>query len=433
VANLQVELLSELKPERRQAILCRSQADVSQVLEVVAPILAALRRDGDAESLRQHQQFKADITATDLLATDEEIEAAYRVLDPQVLAALKTAAANIEIFHQAQRERQMWALEVQPGILAGRLTRPLERVGCYIPGGLASYPSSALMNIIPAKVAGVTEIVAATPPGPEMAVNPATLVAAHLAGAQCLFKIGGPWAIGSLAYGTGLVPRVDKIVGPGNKYVTAAKLLVFGQVDIDSPAGPSEALILADDTAEARYVAVDFLSQVEHDPEAAAVLVTPSSDLARAVVEIIAKELPHLPRREIIEAALAKYSAVLIAESLEAALEFANLYAPEHLQIITRDPFALLLRIRHAGSIFLGPYAPVPVGDYASGTNHVLPTGGCARMFSGLSVDDFIKKPTFQHLSREALQSLKDTVITLAEHEGLILHARAVAERFRYA
>jgi histidinol dehydrogenase len=432
VANLQVELLTELTPARRQAILCRSQEDVSQVLEVVAPILAALRRDGDAESLRQHQQFKADITVTDLVATDEEIEAAYRVLDPQVLAALKTAAANIETFHQAQRERQMWALEVQPGILAGRLTRPLARVGCYIPGGLASYPSSALMNIIPAKVAGVTEIVAATPPGPEMAVNPATLVAAHLAGAQKLFKIGGPWAIGSLAYGTGLVPRVDKIVGPGNKYVTAAKLLVFGQVDIDSPAGPSEALILADDTAEARYVAVDFLSQVEHDPEAAAVLVTPSSALARAVVQIIGEELPRLPRREIIESALAKYSAVLIAASLEAALEFANLYAPEHLQIITRDPFALLPRIRHAGSIFLGPYAPVPVGDYASGTNHVLPTGGCARMFSGLSLDDFIKKPTFQYLSREALRTLKDTVITLAEHEGLMLHARAVAERFRY-
>ena len=280
--DLQVELLTELAPARRQAILSRSQEDVSAVLEVVAPILAALRADGDAESLRQHQQFKADITGADLLATPEEIEAAYRVLDPQVTAALKTAAANIEKFHRAQLDREMWAMEVQPGILAGRLSRPLTRVGCYIPGGLASYPSSALMNIIPAKVAGVPEIVAATPPGPEMAVNPATLVAAHLAGASRLFKLGGPWAIGSLAYGTKMVPRVDKIVGPGNKYVTAAKLLVFGQVGIDSPAGPSEALILADDTATARYVAVDFLSQVEHDPEAAAVLVTPDADLARA-------------------------------------------------------------------------------------------------------------------------------------------------------
>ncbi|MFZ5448436.1 MAG: histidinol dehydrogenase [Thermodesulfobacteriota bacterium] len=431
MANLQVELLTDLAPERRQAILSRSQEDVSAVLETVAPILAALRRDGDAESLRQHGQFKADITVADLEATPQEIEAAYRTLNPPVLAALKTAAGNIEKFHQAQREREMWALEVQPGILAGRLTRPLARVGCYIPGGLASYPSSALMNIIPAKVAGVTEIVAATPPGPEMAVNPATLVAAHLAGAQRLFKIGGPWAIGSLAYGTGLVPRVDKIVGPGNKYVTAAKLLVFGQVDIDSPAGPSEALILADDTAVPRFVALDFLSQVEHDPEAAAVLVTTSADLAREVVEIITTELPYLPRREIIEAALSKYSAVLVAPNLDAALEFANLYAAEHLQVVTRDPFALLSRIQHAGSIFLGPYAPVPVGDYASGTNHVLPTGGCARMFSGLSVDDFIKKPTFQHFTPEALKALKDTVITLADHEGLFLHARAVAERFR--
>jgi histidinol dehydrogenase len=433
VADFQVESLDELAPARRQAILSRSQVDVSAVLEVVAPILAALRQDGDAESLRQHGQFKAAITVADLEATPGEIEAAYRSLDPKVLAALQTAAANIEKFHQAQREREMWALEVRPGILAGRLTRPLARVGCYIPGGLASYPSSALMNIIPAKVAGVAEIMAATPPGPEMAVNPATLVAAHLAGAQRLFKIGGPWAIGSFAYGTGLVPRVDKIVGPGNKYVTAAKLLVFGQVDIDSPAGPSEALILADETAEARFVALDFLSQVEHDPEAAAVLVTTSRDLAQQVVEIITRELPHLPRKEIILAALAKYSAVLVALSLAAAVEFANLYAPEHLQVITREPFALLPRIQHAGSIFLGPYAPVPVGDYASGTNHVLPTGGCARMFSGLSVDDFIKKPTFQHFSREALSGLKDTVITLAEHEGLFLHARAVAERFRNA
>jgi len=434
MAGLQIEYLQRLSPARRQTILVRSRGDVSEVLAQVATILADLRREGDAESLRQHRQFKADLTLADLEATPEEIAAAYRAVAPEVLAALKAAAANIERFHRAQIGREMWAMEVQPGILAGRLSRPLERVGCYIPGGLASYPSSALMTIIPAKVAGVREIIAATPPGPEMAVNPATLVAAHLAGASRLFKIGGPWAIGSLAYGTELVPRVDKIVGPGNKYVTAAKLLVFGAVGLDSPAGPSEVLILADETAEPRFLAMDFLSQVEHDPEAAAVLVTPAAELAQKVVEIINAELPHLPRREIIEAALApsKYSAALVTKTLEEAVEFANLYAAEHLQIVTREPFALLPRIRHAGSIFLGPYAPVPVGDYASGTNHVLPTGGCARMFSGLSVDDFIKKPTFQHLSREALASLKDTVITLAESEGLPLHARAVAERFRY-
>lgn len=431
MTNFRVEYLDRLAPGRRQEILSRSQEDVSQVLDTVRPILAALRQLGDEENLRQHG-LNPGFTPADLEVKEEEIQAAYRTLDPKILAALKAAAANIEKFHQAQREREMWAVELRPGLLAGRLIRPLDRVGCYIPGGLASYPSSALMNIIPAKVAGVKEIIACTPPGENLALNPATLVAAHLAGVQRFFKLGGPWAIGSLAYGTATVPRVDKIVGPGNKYVTAAKLLVFGVVDIDSPAGPSEALILADETAEARLVAADFLSQVEHDPDAAAVLVTTDKTLARQVVDLILAELPSLPRREIIEAALAKYSAVLVAANLDAALDFANLYAAEHLQVMTRDPLSLLPRIRHAGSIFLGPYAPVPVGDYASGTNHVLPTGGCARMFSGLSVDDFIKKPTFQHLSREALASLKDTVITLAEAEGLPLHARAVAERFRY-
>jgi histidinol dehydrogenase len=432
MADLKLEYLDKLTPERQAHLLNRSKTDVTEVLDDVRTILAALRRDGDDESLRWHRQYKADITVDDLEVTAGEIEAAYRVLDPKVLDALKIAAANIEKFHQAQREREIHALEVVPGILAGRLIRPLARVGCYIPGGLASYPSSALMNIIPAKVAGVKEIIACTPPGPEMALNPATVAAAHLAGAQRLFKLGGPWAIGSMAYGTALVPKVDKIVGPGNKYVTAAKLLVFGEVNIDSPAGPSEALIITDDSAEARFVAADFLSQVEHDANAAAVLVTTSEALAQKVIDIITAEMPSLPRREIIEAAFAN-SAFLVARDLDEALDFANLYAAEHLQIMTKDPFAVLPRIQHAGSIFLGPYAPVPVGDYASGTNHVLPTGGCARMFSGLSVDDFIKKPTFQHLSREGLANLKDAVIMLAEAEGLPLHARAVAERFRYA
>jgi len=433
MAVLKLEYLNQLSPARRDHLLHRSKTDVSQVLEEVRHILGALHRDGDAESLRWHRQYKDDLTVAELEVSPAEIEAAYDSLDPRVLRALESAAANIEAFHTAQREREMWAVEVRPGILAGRLVRPIPRVGCYIPGGLASYPSSALMNIIPAKVAGVPEIIACTPPGEGMALNPATLVAAHQAGAHRFFKLGGPWAIGSLAYGTELVPKVDKIVGPGNKYVTAAKLLVFGEVDIDSPAGPSEALIVADDTAEARFVAADFLSQVEHDPDAAAVLVTPSEPLAQKVVDLILAELPALPRREILEAAMEKNSAVLVTRDLPEALEFANLYAPEHLQIMTKDPFALLPHIQHAGSIFLGAFAPVPVGDYASGTNHVLPTGGAARMFSGLSVDDFVKRPTFQHLSREGLASLRETVVLLAETEGLPLHARAVAERFRYA
>jgi histidinol dehydrogenase len=431
--KLTVEKLHELSPERHQSILQRSREDISAVLEEVKKIVEAVRQHGDAEALGIYNDYKKDLSLDDLVASSDEIQAAYDSLDPQVLKALQMAAANIEKFHQAQLEREMWSIEVQPGILAGRLYRPLERVGCYIPGGLAKYPSTVLMTIIPARVAGVQEIIACTPPDQGMLIHDATLAAAHLAGAQRIFKIGGPWAIASMAYGTDSVPKVDKIVGPGNKYVTAAKLLVFGEVAIDSPAGPSEALILADETAEVRYVVADFLSQAEHDPDAAAVLVTTSEKLARQVVDLIIEEFPLLPRQEILQAAIENHSAVLVAPDLSEALDFVNLYAPEHLQILTREPFEVLPRIRHAGSIFLGPYAPVPVGDYASGTNHVLPTGQCARMFSGLSVDDFIKKPTFQHLSLAGLQSLKEAVIILAEAEGLPLHARAIAERFRYA
>ena len=434
MAGLQIEYLERLSPARREIILGRSRGDVSEVLAQVAPILAALRREGDAESLRQHRQFKADLTLGDLEASPEEIAAAYRAVEPDVLAALKAAAANIEKFHRAQQEREMWAMEVQPGILAGRLSRPLARVGCYIPGGLASYPSSALMTIIPAKVAGVQEIIAATPPGPEMAVNPATLVAAHLAGASRLFKIGGPWAIGSLAYGTELVPRVDKIVGPGNKYVTAAKLLVFGTVAIDSPAGPSEVLILADETAEPRFLAMRLPVPGGARPRGRRGSGHPCFRAGpKGSGDHQLGAPPPAPAGDH-RGGPGPYQILRGAGCRDPGGGGGVRQPLRRRASADRHPGALRppARIRHAGSIFLGPYAPVPVGDYASGTNHVLPTGGCARMFSGLSVDDFIKKPTFQHLSREALAGLKDTVITLAESEGLPLHARAVAERFRY-
>ena len=272
---------------------------------------------------------------------------------------------------------------------------------------------------------------AITPPSKGMKANSATLVAADIAGCDRIFKVGGPWGVAGLAYGTETMPKVDKIVGPGNKYVTAAKMMVYGHVDIDSPAGPSEALILADDTGDPELIAVDFLSQVEHDPDSAAVLVTTSESLATAVCDIIAREYETLPRKEIFESSLKKHSYVFIARDMDQAVAFTNEYATEHLQVMTKDPFITLNKIKHAGSIFLGPYAPVPVGDYASGTNHVLPTGQCARMFSGLSLDDFIKKPTFQYLSKEGLAGLKDTVITLAEAEGLPIHAKAIKARFK--
>ncbi len=425
------ERIKDLTTEKRRAVMERSMEDISTVYESVRQIVADIRARGDEVSLTHYRKHKADISPADLEVSREEIEQAYKRVDSKVVECLKVAAANIVKFHQAQREREMWSIEITDGILAGRLTRPMDIVGCYIPGGTAVYPSSILMTVLPAKVAGVATVVAITPPAKGMVANPVTLVAADVAGCDRVFKVGGPWGVASLAYGTETMPKVDKIVGPGNKYVTAAKMLVYGQVDIDSPAGPSEALILADETGDAELIAVDFLSQIEHDPDSAAVLVTNSQALADEVCRLIDQEFHSLPRKEIIQSALTKHSYVLVAGDMEEAVDFTNEYATEHLQILTADPFITLNKIKHAGSIFLGPYAPVPVGDYASGTNHVLPTGQCARMFSGLSVDDFIKKPTFQYLSKKGLAGLKDVVVTLAEAEGLPIHARAVQARFK--
>jgi histidinol dehydrogenase len=424
------ERLKDLDPQRRTALITRSMEDISGIYEQTRAIVQSIQRDGDAVTLKHYQKNKSDITLRDLQVQPEEVKSAYQQVEKDVVQALKAASKNIEKFHRAQVERDMWTVEIREGILAGRITRPLDSVGAYVPGGQANYPSSVLMNIIPAKVAGVKTVVACTPPKKGQVADPVTIVAADIAGADYLFKIGGPWAIAGLAYGTGIMPKVDKIVGPGNKYVTAAKMAVFGIVNIDSPAGPSEALIVADETARSEWVVWDFLSQIEHDPDAGAVLVTPSFRLAEEVCKIINRELPKLERKEIIEEALTRHSAILVTSHLKEAVDFANEYAAEHLQIVTEDPWIILPQIKHAGSIFMGAYAPVPAGDYASGTNHVLPTGGCARMFSGLSVDDFIKKPTFQYLSRKGLKGLKDTITLLARKEGLPLHAKTIEVRF---
>jgi histidinol dehydrogenase len=431
VEFIKPERLGDLSPERKEALLKRSMEDISDIYEETRAIVRDVQKGQDQVILKHYKKYKSDIRSTDLLIQPDEIKAAYKQVDKPVQQALKLAAKNIEKFHRAQLEREMWSIEVMPGILAGRIRRPLETIGAYVPGGQANYPSSVLMNIIPARVAGVSTIVACTPPQKGMKADPVTIVAADIAGTDYLFKVGGPWAIAGMAYGTESIPKVDKIVGPGNKYVTAAKMTVFGTVDIDSPAGPSEALIVADETARPEWMTWDFLSQIEHDPDAGAVLVTPSLSLAEKVCEIINKELSGLDRKEIIQSALTRHSAILVTSNLKEAVDFANAYGAEHLQIVTEDPWIILPMINHAGSIFMGPYAPVPAGDYASGTNHVLPTGGCARMFSGLSVDDFIKKPTFQYLSKKGLQGLRKTITLLAEKEGLPLHARAVEERFK--
>jgi histidinol dehydrogenase len=415
---LKPEKIDTLKPEQYRIIMKRSSEDIDSIYEEVREIVLDVRDNGDQVSLDHYKKYKHDLTVKDLEVTKEDVEEAYRNVDPKVIDALKVASENIVKFHRAQMEREMWMIDIADGILAGRMTTPLERVGAYIPGRRAAYPSSILMTILPAKVAGVKEIVACTPPDEGMVINPSTIVAADIAGSTKIFKVGGPWGIASMAYGTEAIPKVDKIVGPGNKYVTAAKIMVFGQVGIDSPAGPSEGMILADTTGNADLITIDLLSQSEHDPDAASILVTTSDELALKVANNINKELPTLPRKEIITSSLTKYSSILIARDIEQAIDFVNEYAPEHLEILTEEPFVTLKKIKNAGSIFMGPFSPIPVGDYASGTNHVLPTGQAARAFSGLSVDDFIKKPTFQYLSKDGLSSLKDTVVTLAEAEG---------------
>lgn len=424
-----VEKLSELSPERYSVIMQRSMEEVGDVYEDVRAICADIRARGDAVTLEHYRKLKEDITVADLKATRGEIEAAYNQVPTEVVEHLKFAADNITRFHRAQFERDMWSIEIAPGILAGRVARPMDSAGCYIPGRQASYPSSVLMTILPAKVAGVEQVIACTPPDTGMVANPTSLVAADLAGCVEVFKIGGPWAIASMAYGTDTVPAINKIVGPGNKYVTAAKMAVFGTVAIDSPAGPSEILILADDSARPEWLAIDFLSQAEHDQDAAAVLVTPSMALAEATADAIQCAFDAADRQEILRPALENNSAIVVTNTMEEALAFTNAYAAEHLEVAVDEPMLLLPRIKHAGSIFLGHYAPVPAGDYATGTNHVLPTGLTAKMFSGLSIDDFLKRPTWQLLSREGLAYLAPVVQGLSAAEGLPMHGEAVRVR----
>ncbi len=428
---LKPEKIDNVRPEQYRIIMKRSSEDIDSIYEEVREIVLDVRDNGDQVSLNHYKKYKHGLTLKDMEVTKEDVEEAYRNVDSKVIDALKFASENIVKFHRAQIEKEMWMIDIADGILAGRMMTPLERVGAYIPGRRAAYPSSILMTILPAKVAGVKEIVACTPPDQGMIINPSTIVAADIAGSTKIFKVGGPWGIASMAYGTKTIPKVDKIVGPGNKYVTAAKIMVFGQVGIDSPAGPSEGMILADKTGNVDFITIDLLSQSEHDPDAASILVTTSDELALKVSNKINKELPKLPRKEIITSSLTKHSYILIARDIEQAIDFVNEYAPEHLEIMTEEPFVTLKKIKNAGSIFMGPFSPIPVGDYASGTNHVLPTGQTARMFSGLSVDDFIKKTTFQYLSKDGLSFLKDTVVTLAEAEGLPLHARTILERFK--
>ncbi|MDR1040185.1 MAG: histidinol dehydrogenase [Deltaproteobacteria bacterium] len=425
---IKVERLNDLSPARREGILARSTVSLEETMEATREILRRLREDPERELLREYGPLKAGLKLEDFRATDGEIEEAFRVCDPGLIAALKDASRNILKFHELQLERQGSLCETMPGLVCGRVSRPLASAGVYVPGGRAAYPSSALMNVIPARAAGVKVIACSSPPGEGFRIRPEILAAASLAGATSIWKLGGAWAVGSLAYGLCGVPKVDKIVGPGSSWVNAAKMAVFGDVDVDLPAGPSEGFIVADSGADAGHLAWDFLAQLEHDPQAAAVLVTPSEELARKTASRVSELLPGLSRSAIVREALAN-AAILVADDLDECLDFANLYAPEHLQIVAAEPLSLLGRVVNAGSVFLGPWSPIPCGDYASGPNHVLPTGGAARAFSGLSADSFMKKITFQQLSRGALEALSPAVTTIARAEGLECHAETVLAR----
>ena len=413
--------------ETANELIKRSQADINEILSIGSDILMDVKENKDEAVKRYTAKFdKAELE--DLQVSKDEIKEAYDNLDKNLIEALERASLNIEKFHNAQIPEE-WFMEVDTGITAGQIIRPINSVGCYIPGGRAAYPSSILMEVIPAKIAGVKRIICCTPPGADGKIMDAILVAADLAGADEIYKCGGSQAIAAMAYGTESIEKVEKIVGPGNVFVTGAKKLVYGDVDIEFPAGPSEVLVLADKTAVPKYLAHDFLSQAEHDPEASCFLVTDDEGIAKEAKELIEKFAKEAVRSEIIEESLEKHGHIILCENMDDAIDFTNTYAPEHLIISTEDDKAVLDRIKNASSIFLGKYSPVAAGDYGSGTNHVLPTSGGAKMYSGLSTESFIKKPTVQTLTREGIEKLSKTVIPIAEYEGFYAHANSVKVR----
>lgn len=410
-------------------LLRRSEGDVVRVLQEVRKLVDGVRVRGDHALLEYTRRFDGvELSREQLRVSSEEIQAAYREVDPETVKAIKTAARFVGRFHRKQLPKE-WFTELERGVKAGQLVRPLASVGVYAPGGLARYPSSVLMAAVPAKVAGVEKVIVCTPPRGDGKVHPAMLIAADVAEADEVYRIGGAQAIAAMAYGTRTVPRVDKIVGPGNIYVAAAKLVVAPDVGIDFAAGPSEILIIADSSAKPGEVALDLMAQAEHDPSAAAVLVTTSEKLALDVCKRIGSMLERAERRRIISKSLRRYGFVVIARSMGEAIEFANDYAPEHLELLVGKPKHVLERIRNVGAIFIGPFTPVAAGDFAVGPSHVLPTGGTARRRAGLSVFDFLCMPSVQELTKQGLRRLAGVAEKLAELEGLPVHAQSIRRR----
>ncbi len=423
-------LTEDTRKNLLEDLLKRSPNSYKQYENSVNEIIENVRQNGESAVFSYTKQFDgADINRETVRVTRDEIDEAYGLIDDKLIEVMKKSLTNIRIYHEKQKQYS-WFDSRPDGVMLGQKVTPLARVGVYVPGGKAVYPSSVLMNVLPAKVAGVKKIIMTTPCNKEGKVNPATLAAADLAGVDEIYKAGGAQAIAALAFGTDSIPKVDKIVGPGNIYVALAKKAVFGYVSIDSIAGPSEILVLADETANPRYVAADLLSQAEHDELASAILITTSETLAQQVSKEIDIFTAELSRKEIIEKSLENYGYILVAANMQEAIEAANEIASEHLEILTANPFETMMKIENAGAIFLGEYASEPLGDYFAGPNHVLPTNGTAKFFSPLSVDDFIKKSSIISYSREALEPIYKDIVQFAESEQLTAHANSIKVRF---
>ena len=425
-----VKLTKESTKDILENLLKRSPNNYGKFESTVAQILDKVKNEGDAALFAYTKEFdKADVTKETIRVTDAEIEEAYAQIDPALLGVIRKALVNIRKYHEKQIQNSWFTSETN-GTMLGQKVTPLNRVGVYVPGGKAVYPSSVLMNIVPAKVAGVPHIVMTTPPGKDGKVCVSTLVAAKEAGADEIYKVGGAQAIGALAFGTESIPKVDKIVGPGNIFVALAKKAVYGYVSIDSIAGPSEILVLADETANPHFVAADLLSQAEHDELACAILITTSEEFAAKVDEEVKGFVEVLSRKEIIQKSLDNFGYILIAEDMDEAIEAANEIAPEHMEIVTANPFEDMMKVKNAGAIFIGEYSSEPLGDYFAGPNHVLPTNGTAKFFSALSVDDFIKKSSIVYYSKAALRDIHKDIIQFATSEQLAAHANSIAVRF---
>ncbi|MDO4408921.1 MAG: histidinol dehydrogenase [Eubacteriales bacterium] len=425
-----MKLTRDSRREALEALLGRSPSGYSEYEETVRGIIDDVRARGDKAVFELEEKFDKCILSKDTLrVSPEEIEAAYKELDPEFVEVVRKAAANIRSYHEKQ-VTQSWITTGEDGTILGQKVTPIAVSGCYVPGGRAVYPSSVLMNVIPAKVAGVERIIIATPPNSEGKAAAGTIVAADIAGADEIYKVGGAQAIAAMAYGTETIPRVDKITGPGNIFVALAKKACFGVTGIDSVAGPSEILVIADSTANPRYVAADLLSQAEHDPMASAILLTDDPKLADAVAEEIDRFIEELPRREIICQSIENYGFIFVGDTINDLIDAANTIASEHLEIMTANPFEVMPRIRNAGAIFLGNYSSEPLGDYFAGPNHILPTNGTARFFSPLGVDAFVKKSSIISYSRDALYSVHRDIELFAENEGLRAHANSIRVRF---